>query len=342
VFTFLRWTEQAGRGWRILTDEQFLEYSRMRQAQPDQGGAGLARSSWNTELSAVSAFYNAAVELGIVAKSPIRMRAARTTNRFGDLAKPGALVPAGRKPQTKRKIKWLRLDQYTKFRDEGLRKLRFPERNAAFADFMLVTEARRAEGSALRLSDVPELRDPKFEGKRTVKWSVPDEDAKGGEGRDSWISKLALRRMIAYRDVERDVQMALAIEAGRYSKGPGAFWLNQNGEPMGMRGWNAVFAAAEEMCGVHCTPHMLRHTFAIYTLHNLVQIAMAEAAKSGVSHDYRKITRDPCRELQRLMGHVDWSTTLIYLDYIGDLDGHTDDRLDYFDRRILLEADYGR
>jgi integrase len=218
VFTFLRWTEQTGRGWRTLTGEQFLEYSRMRQAATDQGGAGLARSSWNTELSAISAFYNAAVELGIVAKSPIKMRAARTTNRFGDLAKPGALVPAARKPQTKRKIKWLRLDQYTKFRDEGLRKLRFPERNAAFADFMLVTGARRAEGSALRLSDVPELRDPKFEGKRTVKWSVPDEDAKGGEGRDSWISKLALRRMIAYRDVERDVQMALAIEAGRYAR----------------------------------------------------------------------------------------------------------------------------
>lgn len=108
---------------------------------------------------------------------------------------------------------------------------------------------------------------------------------------------------------------------------PLALWLTEDGRPMPMASWEAVFVRASERCrrfgfgDMHVTPHMLRHSFAVHMLTLLLreQIGWVVSERSRhVGSAYRRVIGDPLLKLQRLMGHSRIESTYIYLDHLAD------------------------
>lgn len=108
---------------------------------------------------------------------------------------------------------------------------------------------------------------------------------------------------------------------------PLALWLTEDGLPMPMASWEAVFTRASERCrcfgfdDMHVTPHMLRHSFAVHMLTLLLreQIGWVVSERSRhLGSAYRRMIGDPLLKLQRLMGHSRIESTYIYLDHLAD------------------------
>jgi len=108
---------------------------------------------------------------------------------------------------------------------------------------------------------------------------------------------------------------------------PLALWLTEDGEPMPMASWEAVFERASERCrrfgfeDMHVTPHMLRHSFAVYMLTLLLREQVSWVVGERSQHlgsAYRRMIGDPLLKLQRLMGHSRIESTYIYLDHLAD------------------------
>jgi site-specific recombinase XerD len=108
---------------------------------------------------------------------------------------------------------------------------------------------------------------------------------------------------------------------------PLALWLTEDGLPMPMASWEAVFTRASERCGrfgfedMQVTPHTLRHSFAVHMLTLLLreQIGWVVSERSRhLGSAYRRVIGDPLLKLQRLMGHSRIESTYIYLDHLAD------------------------
>ncbi|WP_114944324.1 hypothetical protein [Microvirga calopogonii] len=128
----------------------------------------------------------------------------------------------------------------------------------------------------------------------------------------------------------------------------GSLWLGEGGSPLTTAGWNAVFTQASKRLrtsscpNVHVTPHVLRHTYAVYTLNNMLR-ALLEVRSRRRHLDrrneiYERIIGDPLYTLQRLLGHRAFRTTLKYLRYVEDNQELIDSAVAEWDRLIGSEA----
>lgn len=106
---------------------------------------------------------------------------------------------------------------------------------------------------------------------------------------------------------------------------PAALWLTDNGQPMRPAAWEAAFLRADARCrsqgfDLHVTPHMLRHTFAVYMLSLLIREQIGQVVAPHDRHGavYRRIVGDPLQKLQRLLGHSSIASTYIYLDSLEE------------------------
>lgn len=113
-------------------------------------------------------------------------------------------------------------------------------------------------------------------------------------------------------------------------------FLGRGGLPISRRAWHATFAAASrrtlelaesQMGGrrAQITPHDLRHTFAVVLLKALTDVALAReadrrAGNLGPATLSEHIAINPRLTVQRLLGHSNPATTMIYLRYIEDTD----------------------
>ena len=113
-------------------------------------------------------------------------------------------------------------------------------------------------------------------------------------------------------------------------------FLGRGGLPISLRAWHDQFDAAsrrvrelapDRMGGRHSkvTPHDLRHTFAVVLLKALTARAIAhESARQtgvlGPATISEHIALNPRLTVQRLLGHSNPATTMVYLRYIEDTD----------------------
>lgn len=113
-------------------------------------------------------------------------------------------------------------------------------------------------------------------------------------------------------------------------------FLGRGGLPISLRAWHATFEAAtqrtqdlvpDRLAGrrAQITPHDLRHTFAVIMLKGLMDIALAReserrAGSIGPTTLSEHLSINPRLTVQRLLGHSNPATTMIYLRYIEDTD----------------------
>lgn len=118
-------------------------------------------------------------------------------------------------------------------------------------------------------------------------------------------------------------------------------FLGRGGLPISLRAWHATFETAsrrtielapEQLGGrrARVTPHDLRHTFAVVTLKALTELALAREAERragsiGPATLSEHISINPRLTVQRLLGHSNPATTMIYLRYIEDTDALVQD-----------------
>lgn len=108
----------------------------------------------------------------------------------------------------------------------------------------------------------------------------------------------------------------------------------------------ALELAPDQMGGrrARITPHDLRHTFAVVLLKALTDIALAReserrAGNIGPATLTEHIAINPRLTVQRLLGHSNPSTTMVYLRYIEDTDALIQDVFDSWNDDSLTFAD---
>jgi site-specific recombinase XerD len=231
---------------------------------------------------------------------------------------------------------------------------RHAARNRAFGELLAASGLRAQEGSLLLVHELPAAAGP---GDRLVALNVPAAVAKGGVPRRTIVSIAALRAIGSYLLLERSQATgrwspARALEVrdanadgGRVDgrsvrwstvdvhtrarlvqSGAAVTWaLSSTGGPM--TDWSDVFARATERCRCfqpdfpRVTPHTLRHTFAVHTLHRLVSQTVnrvrehADDPALDVLAGYWRV-HDPLLALRDLLGHASITTTQVYLQAI--------------------------
>jgi len=111
---------------------------------------------------------------------------------------------------------------------------------------------------------------------------------------------------------------------------PAMLWLNENGLPMSLSGWQSVLTEANDRCHkagvlVAAHAHLLRHTFAVVTLEQLQRAHIAQLGELNPEQrgHYTRIFGDPLDWVRRRLGHQSILTTLTYLHALQELEMET-------------------
>jgi site-specific recombinase XerD len=163
---------------------------------------------------------------------------------------------------------------------------------------------------------------------------------------DSRVLRVAQGETNARMSIDQitPVERARLIEVG--SGAPMALWLTEDGRPMPLAAWEAVFQRASERCRqfgieMNVTPHMLRHSFAVHMLTLLLRQQISWVVGDRANHlgsAYRRVIGDPLLKLQRLMGHSRIESTYIYLDHIEDAQAIVDAAVDQLGLELVGET----
>ena len=214
----LSYLDQQRVDWRVATEDDLLNYDHWRRRDPNNPDPALSGSAFARELAAFRHFFEWQKERGVIAISPVVLRATRR----GD---GRATVAARLRPSNVRSsdVKWLTEDAYRLWRSVGLAgytKEGLPDpswrgrndgRNLAFADLLWESGLRRREAGTLLLQELPEIqRDILLPSGR-----IADAVAKG-PGRKVWIAQPALQAIEGYRLSTRAESVRRAQAAGRY------------------------------------------------------------------------------------------------------------------------------
>tara|TARA_B100000678_G_scaffold215233_1_gene182529 strand:- start:310 stop:1107 length:798 start_codon:yes stop_codon:yes gene_type:complete len=132
-------------------------------------------------------------------------------------------------------------------------------------------------------------------------------------------------------------------------------FVGRGGLPISRRQWHATFESAsrrtlelaqDEMGGrrTRITPHDLRHTFAVVLLKSLTEVALAReterrAGNVGPATLSEHIAINPRLTVQRLLGHSNPATTMVYLRYIEDTDALIQDVFESWSDEGMTYAD---
>jgi site-specific recombinase XerD len=322
---FLRWLKAQGKSWREVMIDDLQAFYRTRCLQPSaHTGRPISRKTWNSGVGAVNRFYKWAESSGLIEKSPFTYRPVYVPS-VGIVDKNTLSESVPKEP-----VRYVTLDEYKLFR-QALGSARNGERDKAFADTLLSTGLRLSEANALTVGQVPDPDSPRYGGIKTIPFQIT---GKGQKTRRIRFPKSTLRAIEIYKGEDRGNAIARwrsKIPGQRSSSPdePNNLWLTERGTQMSAARWEEVFAGASLKCGIHCTPHMLRHTYAIYTLSALIEQSICSINEFRLrgADQYGKLIHNPLRRLADLLGHSRLATTFLYLDFVEQCEAVVDDAI---------------
>jgi site-specific recombinase XerD len=316
---FLGWLAQQEIRWRDVNRDVLRAYYTARrfvQARP------ICARTWNNVAAALTRFYAWTVVAGELSASPVSYREIRA-GRIAALPGMRQVRSSLTEHVSPSPVRYVPLRIYLDKVRPAFGGTRTAERDRAFADLLIATGMRVNEANSLLLADLPDPDAPECRGKKTVPLTLK-RGTKGGKVRIIRVPIHILRTV--YRYVAEDRENALADIPER--EHPAELWLTGAGVPMKTARWHAVFRRASEKSGNRCTPHMLRHAFAIHQLTAMIQRLISDPTYRTDPHQpYRALLKDPLRQLQRLLGHASLASTFIYLDCLEEVDRMIDDSL---------------
>ncbi len=265
---------------------------------------GLSARTINARLRLVARFYNWARGEGLIERLPFRTRTVRVNRPPGFLAhvqRDGGTAIALRPALAQRSVmpEFLTMDQVL----ACLARLPNPTHRLMF-ELMVRCGLRQIECRTLPLAYLcnPAKRGD-LRGRRTirVKLSPAHMTLKYGKQRSIDIPTDLMEDLWWY--VVRHRRRRAEASAG--TKASDAVFLSERGEPYGDTALTDIFAGLERRVGFYVRPHMLRHTYATYTLWRLRRA------------DYEG---DPLIYVRDRLGHASVATTSVYLHVIHQLD----------------------
>jgi len=335
ISIFFRFLEANNKDWLSVTKDDIGLYYRARRLTNSEHKLNkepVSEGTWNLGISALIKLYEWAEEDGLIKRIPFTRKQAANTYMASSRKRRSSGIKEKEKRYAK-PVKSLRLEEYKEQFIPAINEVsRNAQRDNCLANFLLTTGCRITEALSQDLFRLPDPYADKFAGLFAVPMKIR---GKGNKERTIKIPKHVLKEINLYvREDRADIVDKWEKKNPKVKpaskKYPNKIFLSERGTPFSVNSAEKVFSKAAIACNRNVTPHMMRHTFAIYTLSSLIKQAVkdiSEAKKMGASA-YKKLLRDPLRSLQKLMGHSHIDTTYGYLDYLEEEEAFVDEALD--------------
>jgi integrase/recombinase XerD len=259
----------------------------------------------NQRLRIVRRFYEWCLEQGIIAELPFRKKDTQTSHAPGFMAHvdgSGQQVQSAEfmlREQTK-PLKLLTMDQC-----KTCFQVLANSTHTLMFRLMLQTGIRNQEVRSFPEKYVfdPDRRaDLKGKAKVRIDLDPTDMKLKGTRARSIDVPIPLMRELWWYSVKQRPVR----ARAGRVPA-PRALFLTEKGTAYSKSALQRVFSALRTRVGFPVTPHMLRHSYATYTLHGLRE---------------RGYKGDPLIYLRDRLGHSSLTSVMIYVHLLDELDAN--------------------
>lgn len=264
----------------------------------------LSSSTINGRLRTIRKFYAWAHRYGLIASMPFDMVDAKIIRKpplLAHVQRPGSIQQTSslmlKESQTV--LKFLSKQQFLLC----LKVIANPSHRLMFR-LALQTGMRSEELRSFPekyLFDIAGRNDLAGQAKVRLALHVSDMRLKGGRNRDIDMPLSLLDDLWRYTVLERPRR------ANRSPTARAELFLTEHGNPYSESAIERVFTSISKSVGFHVTPHMLRHTYATYTLDGL--------QKRGFKGDALMYVRDR-------LGHSSIHTTEIYLHLLRQFDAN--------------------
>lgn len=330
---FIRFLDTKKIHWLDIDNEIMHDYYRARRMTPSphkKDRTPISASSWNLTISALDVLYKWALEKELIKRLPFSTANERER---GEGSTNGMKEKCEIKPKES-----IRLKQYKSEFIAALETKRNSQRDISLSNFLITTGCRIEEALSINIHQIPDPDSDRYAGLRTVSMKIT---GKGRKTRVIRIPKYVLHEINIYAREDRADVFERWEEKNNKTKAsskkyPKAVWLTELGTRLSTNSVDKLFENASKLSGVYVHPHMLRHTFAIYTLSGLIRKTIDDhlTSKNKDEKKYRKLMRDPLRTLQIMLGHAYITTTYEYLDYIEEEEEYIDSALNLWTSEI--------
>lgn len=318
---FFRFLEGLGVAWQDVKMEDLSLYHRFRRYVDEDNIKPVSSSTWNSDLIAITQFYQWAQDDDIIERLPYRIKSSK--NLYGRMVETTNFTERAKKKD----IKYISPIDFKNQVAPSLLASRNGLRDESLGLFIISTGVRVSEAIDLKLKQLPNPNDSRFSGKKTCTIKIV---GKGQKRRTIRVPKHVLRIIWRYINEDREDIIHKVFGEGR-KKRPDKVWLTESGNVPSIRTVEKVFERAGERCDLKLHPHMFRHTFAIFQLSAMIKQSLADENGDlkpvNKINSYQRIYQDPLRQLQKLMGHESMSTTFVYLDYLDEIEELLDEAL---------------
>ncbi|MGY4091397.1 tyrosine-type recombinase/integrase [Aeromonas hydrophila] len=325
VGVFIRFMAAQGKPWLQATKRDLDLYYIVRTSGEYQNQPALTGRSWNVAKTAIVHLYEYAVDEGLINEVPFKYRQSRVM--FGGKGINTADIGTKFTPEP---INFISVNNYQQLWRPLISNGENSQRNIALVDTLIVSGLRISEALNLDVYQIPDPDDLCFSGLKGVKVRVV---GKGKKSRYILIPKRIARAIRFYCDEERTevLKQAKSRSAGKASSNQSTkIFLSRTGQPLSVRTVESFFTRMSKKTGIRLTPHGCRHTYAVYQLEAMIKKMSTnlKVLREGGADAYRQILNDPLRELQRLLGHSQITSTHIYLDFLEESEALVDESLD--------------
>lgn len=324
VGVFIRFMQAQGKTWLQATKKDLDLYYTVRTTGEFQSKPPLKGRSWNVAKAAIVHLYEYALDEELIVKVPFTYRKSKAL--FGGKVVETADLGAKYTPEP---INFISVTNYKNLWRPLIADGENSQRNQVLVDTLIVSGLRISEALNLETHQIPDPDDQRFAGRKGVTIRVV---GKGKKARNVLIPKRIVRAIRFYIEEERAevFERARKRTGKRTVKPPTKLFLARSGKPLSSRTVESLFARISKKTGIRLTPHGCRHTYAVYQLEAMIK-RMAKnlkALREGGSDAYRQILNDPLRDLQRLLGHSQITSTYIYLDFLEESEALVDESLE--------------